>query len=138
MFTVRTVSGKMLKRIGDCAGGKSVFTYDPAEQLQLPSRELAEGCITFIENEDISQRALGWTVHTEIPTQTLIDNIDWNKPFDDLSDNEKCNFLSLHKFGMLPRKGGEFPEYREIIESRYRYCQEIVDERGTDKLYLYI
>ena len=138
MFTVKTSSGKMLKHIGDCAGGKSVFTNDPAEQLQIPTRAMAEDCISFIENEDISQRALSWHIYTETPTQTLIDNIDWNKSFDDLSDNEKCNFLTLHKFGMLPNKGGEFSKYREIIESRYRYCQEIVDERGTDKLYLYI
>ncbi len=71
----------------------------------------------------------------------LIHSIDWNKNFEDLSDIEKVNFCKLHDFGMLPNASADMPELqilREYIIKTYNTDQSIVDERGVDKLELYI
>ncbi len=78
---------------------------------------------------------------TKKPTkQELINSINWDLPFNELSDEHKCNFLSLHKVGMLPRKGFTEATDRLLyrIHEAYKADQMIVGERGVDRLHMYI
>ncbi len=64
--------------------------------------------------------------------QNLIDAIDWNKPWDELSWDEKADFLNLIGLGFLNK------EVEPKVMTKYEYLQRIVDDRGTDKLSLYL
>ena len=63
--------------------------------------------------------------------QELINAIDFDKEWHELTDDEKANFLGLNGIGFLNK------DNEAKVKRMYGISRMIVEERGKDKLYLY-
>lgn len=62
----------------------------------------------------------------------LINSIGFDKSFEDLSLDQKADFLSLFEIPFLNK------DNKHLVIEMYNKHREIVEERGLDKLILYI
>jgi hypothetical protein len=101
----------------------------------LPSLQKTQLCDT---NTELLGSPRRWETLTgseieKLYKMMLIANINWGKEnFNDLSDDHKANFLSLLDAPFLNN------DNIDIITKSYKYLLYILEERGSDKLYLYV